>query len=117
MRVGPYDGKYDQCLVDVSDRGTYQFILSFQDFRDVSRLLLFIQRFYNYIIPHQRLNLLLAERAFGLTFINTGFYYMYVVESGNTLYYLSLHISILSASFASVTGCFPSLRHRAGMTC
>ena len=76
MRVGPYDGKYDQRLVDVGDRGTYQFILSFQYFRDVSRLLRFIQHFNNYIIPHQWLNLLLAERALGLTFINTGFYYI-----------------------------------------
>ena len=111
MRVGPYDGKYDQRLVDVGTAGRTSSFFLFSTSVMFPVFCASSSTSIINIIPHQWLNLLLAERALGLTFINTGFYYMYVVESGNTLYYLSLHISILSASFALVTGYLPSLRH------
>ena len=81
-------------LIDVGNRRTDQGIFSRKNLLDISKHLLLIQDGNRHIIAHQRLDLLVAENSFCLTFINSGSRYVNVVESGNSFYNLSLHILI-----------------------
>ena len=104
MRIRFCDCKNHQCLIDVSHCRTYQFILTRQDFYDIAFLLGFIQNLYLYIISDQRFYLFFTKYPFCFTFINTEFYYMNVVESGNSFYNFSLHIFLLITTVISITG-------------
>ena len=58
---------------------------------DIHFFLFFIYYCNLYIIPYKRFHFFIAKNAFCLTFINSGSYYMNVVETGNSFYNLTLH--------------------------
>src|SRR5699024_5746029 len=69
-----------------------QFILSRKDLHNVTFHIFFIKNLNLNVVAYQRLDAVFAEDSFCLTLINTGFYYVNVVESGNSFYNFSLHI-------------------------
>ena len=89
-----FQRKNHKRLIDIGNRRTDQRIFSRKDLLDISKHLLLIQHGNRHVIAHQRLDLLVAENSFCLTFINSGSRYVNVVESGNSFYNLSLHILI-----------------------
>ncbi len=112
MRIRLKNRKHKQYLINIRNRRPYQLITPRKYLDHIPRLLTLIKHFYLYIISHKRPDLLSSESPFCLTFINTGSYYMYIVESGNTLYNLSLHkLSCLASRLflvsAAANACIP----------
>ena len=84
-------GKYHQRLIHIGNCRADQLILSGKDIHHISQLFLFIQDLNLHIVTHKGLYFFFSEYSFCLTFINSGFCYFYVVESGNSFDNLSLH--------------------------
>ena len=82
--------EHHQSLINIGNCRTNQLIHARKYGNNISSLLALIQNFYLNIISYQRFNLIFWKSSFGFTFINTGFYSVYVVESGNSFYYISL---------------------------
>ena len=85
--------EYDQRLIDIGYGRADQFIPGGKDLLNTALHVLLIQNPDLHIISHQRLYAVFAENAFCLTLINTGSCYVNVVESGNTFYYFTCHIT------------------------
>ena len=84
-------GKHYQRLIDICHSRTHQLILSRKDLHYIPFHILLVGDFHLHIVAHEGVQAVFAEDALCLTLINTGFYYMNVVESGNSFYYLTLH--------------------------
>ena len=91
------DCKDYQCLIDIGHSRADQLILPWQYLHYISFFFRFIKNLYLYIVSHQRLDLFFPEYTFGFAFINTEFYYVNVVESGNSFYNFSLHNLLLAS--------------------
>ena len=83
--------EHHKSLIDIRHSRADQLILSRKDLRDVPFHILLIKDFDLGVVPHERLDTVFAENAFCLTLINTGSYYVNVVESGDSFYNFSLH--------------------------
>ena len=102
IRIGIAHGKEDHGQVHIGDGRSYEFIFARQDLFDMALPLFFADHFQLSQVTDQRFQVLLPEYASCPAFINTGFRYIYVVESGNCFYYLSLHTDQSGSS--NVTG-------------
>jgi translation initiation factor IF-1 len=85
--------KYNHRLVNIGRSRSYKFVLSWKDVHHISFEIILINNFYLHIITNQWFNVSVSEYPFCLTFINTAGFYMYIVETSDTLNYLSLHIN------------------------
>ena len=83
--------EHHKSLIDIRHCRADQLILSRKDLCDISFHILFVKDLNLDVIPHERFDPLLPERAFCLTLINTGSCCVNVVESGDTFYNFSLH--------------------------
>ena len=72
-----------------------ELVFSWQNPYQISGFLRCIQHFNLHIIAYQRLHLFFPENSLCFALINSGFYYVYIVESGNSLYNLTLHTNPL----------------------
>ena len=83
--------KYDQCLIYIGHCRTDQFIFSRQNPGHISCFFRFIQNLDFHKISDERFLAFLSENSFCFALINAGFFYVYVVESGNSFHNLSCH--------------------------
>ena len=86
--------KYNERLIDIRHRRADQLILPRKNLYDIPGFLCLIEYFDLHFVPDKRFHLFFSEHAPGFTLIKTGFYYVNIVESGNSFYNLSLHIVI-----------------------
>lgn len=63
---------------------------------------MFVQYFNLHVVSHKWLYFFFSEYSFCFTLISTGFYYIHVVESGNSFYYLSLHYGLFPLNFLAL---------------
>ena len=83
--------KHDKRLIDIGDCRTDQLVSARKDPHDVSFHIFIIQDFYFNFVSHQRFYTVFTKYSFCFTLINTGFYYVNVVESGNSFYNFTIH--------------------------
>ena len=91
MRLWFCHCKHNQGLINVGYCRTDQLIFSGKQPDNIPFFFFFIQNLYLRVITYKRFYSVPAEDSFCFTFINTGSYYMNIVESGNSFYNFSMH--------------------------